>query len=113
MAAKYERLPTSDRSARSRSSSPLSSTYTLTNEDADVEYDAPLSPRNRETRECIRAFHADPRFHQPTPSPWARAALLFTLFFLFWLAWKMRLAIFVDFGLGSDAQTTEQVDLSY
>lgn len=32
----------------------------------------------------------DPRFHQPTPAPWKRAALLLFLFFLFWLAFSMR-----------------------
>lgn len=32
----------------------------------------------------------DPRFEQPTPSPWKRAGLLFLIAFLFWLTYWLR-----------------------
>jgi hypothetical protein len=32
----------------------------------------------------------DSRFHQPTPSPFKRAALIVFILFLFWLAMSMR-----------------------
>ncbi|KAG6851600.1 hypothetical protein H0H87_000344, partial [Tephrocybe sp. NHM501043] len=37
-------------------------------------------------------FPVDPRFEQPTPSPYSRAALLIFLAFLFWLAFRMKQA---------------------
>jgi hypothetical protein len=37
----------------------------------------------------------DPRFNQPTPSPYARAALLIFVFFLFWLAFSLRKMIWL------------------
>ncbi|KAK0441215.1 uncharacterized protein EV420DRAFT_1752520 [Desarmillaria tabescens] len=36
---------------------------------------------------------SDPRFDQPTPSPFARAGLLLLVTFLFWLAFSLRKAV--------------------
>ncbi|KAJ7602300.1 hypothetical protein DFH06DRAFT_910017, partial [Mycena polygramma] len=32
----------------------------------------------------------DPRFEQPPPAMWKRAALLFVMFFAFWLAFQIK-----------------------
>jgi len=37
----------------------------------------------------------DPRFNPPTPSPYARAALLIFVVFLFWLAFTLKKAVWV------------------
>ncbi|KAH6883649.1 hypothetical protein BKA70DRAFT_1167397 [Coprinopsis sp. MPI-PUGE-AT-0042] len=132
MPNKYERLPTSD----SPSSLPPYSPYKSESEfDDDVELNGSLTPlfdvdsdgnprprdehssqhdnlRTRDTREAIRAFHADPRFHPPQPSVYARAGLLIFMFTMFWLAYGMRKAIWFDFGMG-ETKTYEQPDASY
>ncbi|KAH0578830.1 hypothetical protein H2248_003027 [Termitomyces sp. 'cryptogamus'] len=63
----YQRLPTSDESV-----DPPTREHEL--EDA-----RPRPP----------TFPVDPRFERPTPSPWARAALLIFTAFLFWLAFRV------------------------
>ncbi|KAF8327998.1 hypothetical protein F5887DRAFT_898295 [Amanita rubescens] len=65
--AKYQRLPTTDNPTGGEKNSPRSS------------FDASTS-----------SYTADTRFHQPTPSPYARAALLIFIVFMFWLAFAMR-----------------------
>ncbi len=35
-------------------------------------------------------YPIDPRFHQPTPAPWKRVALLAFVGVMFWLAFSMR-----------------------
>lgn len=114
MAAKYELLPTSERGS-SRSLSPAHPYSFDADSDHDVEYEAPLNPRTRETRECIRAFHADPRFNPPPPSPLARAALIAFMLFMFWLAFGMRKAVWVDFGagMGTDKYIGKASDANY
>jgi uncharacterized membrane protein YccC len=37
----------------------------------------------------------DPRFNPPTPSPYARAALLIFVAFLFWWAFSLRRAVWI------------------
>ncbi|KAF5383047.1 hypothetical protein D9615_004791 [Tricholomella constricta] len=66
--ARYERLPTTE-----EPSSPPA---------YELEDGRPRPP----------TFPVDPRFHQPTPSPLSRAALLIFLAFMFWLAFHMRQA---------------------
>ncbi|KAJ2936249.1 hypothetical protein H1R20_g852, partial [Candolleomyces eurysporus] len=107
MQSKYELLPTSELSSRSSSPAPPYSP-----DGDDIEYDAPLNPRTRETREAIRAFKADPRFNRPPPSPWARLALIIFCIFLFYAAFEARKAIWVDFGMGM-GEEVEVVDGSY
>lgn len=136
MPNKYERLPTSDSPSSLPPYTPYKSESDLFNDDDDVELNgsptSPLfdidsdgnphsrtrssipydNPRTRETREAIRAFHADPRFHQPQPSVYARAGLLIFMFTMFWLAYGMRKAIWFDFGMG-ETKVYEEPDASY
>ncbi|KAF6758005.1 hypothetical protein DFP72DRAFT_1065254 [Ephemerocybe angulata] len=67
------------------------------------------NPRTRDTRECIRAFHADPRFNPPPPSPLARLALVLFCAGMFWIALSTRKAIWVDGGMGM-GEPVEVVD---
>ncbi|TFK21440.1 hypothetical protein FA15DRAFT_672554 [Coprinopsis marcescibilis] len=97
MAHKYERVPGSEQST-SHSFPPEYDAFEYNNHDGDIETEVPLTPQNQETRDCIKAFKADARFHPPMPSPYARAALLCFMFFLFWLALWIRKAIWVDPG---------------
>ncbi|KAJ3501912.1 hypothetical protein NLJ89_g9127 [Agrocybe chaxingu] len=116
MAPKYELLPTeppynpSSPSSASSSSSylpPYESEYSPFNSDLE---DAPL--RRPRRRDSIPAFDSDPRFRVRTPSPWARAALLLFMFFLFWLAFHMRRALWIAGGAGMGKEP-EPVDPSY
>jgi hypothetical protein len=112
MPNKYQRLPTSDTPSSLLPYTPYKSESDLFEDDSnDVELNGSISPRSptisyndnprtRETREAIRAFHADPRFHPPQPSVYARAGLLMFMFTMFWLAYAMRKAIWLDFGMG-------------
>ena len=123
MPAKYERLPTEPQhipSLSSRISSP-SPSYAIYppnhafDSNEDVEHEAPR--RSRVKREPLPSdplpsFDSDPRFHQPTPSPWIRAGLLLFTAFLFWLAFDMRRSMWVESGMGMNKNVVE-VDPSY
>ncbi|KDR66314.1 hypothetical protein GALMADRAFT_162182 [Galerina marginata CBS 339.88] len=117
MAPKYELLPTSPAYSlpSSRSESPTyPPPYDAEQEYRPFEHDtedaAPRRPRIR--REPIPAFDSDPRFRVRTPSPYARAALLLFVAFLFWLAFAMRKALWVAGGMGMNKELPE-VDPSY
>ena len=69
----------------------------------DVEQEAPR--RSRVRPDPIPSFDSDPRFHQPTLSPYIRAGLLLFTAFLFWLAFDMRKDM--------SKIVTEEVDPSY
>ena len=138
MSSQYERLPTSD----SPPYSPYKPAFTDLDVNDDVELNGSSSPlfdaqgnpltfphtnhyphnttsltgnaRTRDTREAIRAFHADPRFHQPQPTVYARAGLLIFMFSMFWLAYGLRKAIWFDFGMGGDeGVVVEEPNLGY
>jgi hypothetical protein len=65
--AKYQKLSTSDRSI--------------------VEE---KNPRRSSFDVYTPPYENDLRFHQPTPSPFARAGVLIFIVFMFWLAFSMR-----------------------
>lgn len=67
MSTFYQRLPTFD------------------GDEPSPEYEHELE----DARPRPPTFPIDPRFEQPTPSPWARAALLLFTAFLFWLAFRV------------------------
>ena len=121
MPARYEPLPTDNPSISSRVSSP-SPAYAVYpplhendsfNFNEDVEQEAPRRPRTTTRRHSIPSFDSDPRFHQPTPSPFVRAALLLFTAFLFWLAFDMRKSMWVETGMGMSNYVPEEVDPSY
>ncbi|KAF9555881.1 hypothetical protein CPC08DRAFT_711634 [Agrocybe pediades] len=114
---KYELLPTepifSPTSSRSESPTyppPYESGQDYYPYGQDVEEEAPRRPRVR--REPIPAFDSDPRFRVQTPSPFARAALIIFLVFMFWLAFQMRKALWIAGGMGLNRDVPE-VDPSY
>ena len=83
MPTKYQPLPSEPQyspsfSSRGSSPSPSRTVYpplyeTNTFEsNQDIEQEA---SRQRVRRDSIPSFDSDPRFHQPTPSPFVRAAL--------------------------------------
>jgi hypothetical protein len=114
--ARYTRLPNSS-GPSIRSSYPASADEELHEllptrpsndtlvDDANYDYDdddgglmSPGNPAEAEIGSRRRARHfppPDPRFEMPTPSPWARAALLIWVAFLFWLALRLRQNIWV------------------
>ncbi|TFK38869.1 hypothetical protein BDQ12DRAFT_712439 [Crucibulum laeve] len=124
MSSKYERLPTSEFSTYPPSyrspgpssperpdsplppyASPLSSSATLRYPLSASSYDADPDAEGQESSsdpllrrgypEPLPAFDSDPRFAQPTPSPYARAALLLFVVFLFWAAWAIRRDVWI------------------
>ena len=110
MAARYEPLPTSplpDELFSPASSSPTSPTYPPPYEANDLE----RRPRRRP--DPIPAFDSDPRFRVRTPSPLTRGALLLFIAFLFWLAFNMRRALWIENGMGMGHAPVEEVDPSY
>jgi hypothetical protein len=88
----YERLPTD---STSRPSSPRKTTpLEEADDERDVVDSATAEKRARavaELRELERALAADPRFAREAPAAWKRAALLFFMIVMFWLAVRMRL----------------------
>lgn len=80
MSARYEALPTSDEDQ-----------YLI---------DAETAPSNINRI----VYPPDPRFDRPTPSPYARAALLIFMAFLFWLAFALRKATWMGELKASDYQ---------
>ena len=125
MPAKYQPLPTEPQyspsfSSRVSSPSPSHAVYPPLYENNsfdsnhDIEQEAPQAqPRQRVRRDSIPSFDSDPRFHQPTPSPFVRAALLLFTAFLFWLAFNMRKTMWVESGMGMSRRPVEEVDPSY
>lgn len=118
MPAKYEALPTEPQynlfSSRVSAPSPSYTVYPPLYDNTsiqDVEQEAPRRPRVR--REPLPSFDSDPRFHQPTPSPFVRAGLLLFTAFLFWLAFDMRKSMWVESGMGMSRHVIEEVDPSY
>ncbi|KAF8960472.1 hypothetical protein BDZ97DRAFT_2060683 [Flammula alnicola] len=119
MAPKYELVPTSPTysptSSRSESPTyppPYDGDHIFHQFDNDVEEEAPIR-RPRPRREPIPAFDSDPRFRIRTPSPYARAALLLFVVFLFWLAFSMRKALWIAGGMGMGRGEAQEVDPSY
>ncbi|KAF8198461.1 hypothetical protein BJ912DRAFT_26719 [Pholiota molesta] len=112
MAPKYELLPTSPSPSRPESPSYPPPYDGDSHFDNDVEDDAAVR-RPRSRREPIPAFDSDPRFRVRTPSPFARAALLIFVAFLFWLAFSMRKAIWIEGGMGMGRVPPPEVDPSY
>lgn len=60
----------------------------------------PTEPKDDEEIEVGRRRYVhppvtDPRFNPPTPSPYARAALLIFVALLFWLAYVLRKAVWI------------------
>ena len=55
--------------------------------DTDFEFDIAETERARRRPDIIRT--PDPRFHEPTPAAWKRAALLLFIVFMFWLAFNL------------------------
>lgn len=121
MPAKYQPLPTEPQysppfSSRVSSPSPSRAVYPPLYENhsfdsnQDIEQEAPCQ---RVRRDSIPSFDSDPRFHQPTPSPFVRAALLLFTAFLFWLAFNMRKTMWVESGMGMSRRPVEEVDPSY
>jgi hypothetical protein len=82
--AQYTRLPTSDASLHSRSTSPsgFKRRRSASNEKREEQ--------QRVLDEQHAALAADPRFNRPPPSRWQRAGLLFFIAALFWLAFQLR-----------------------
>ena len=124
MPAKYERIPTAPQdidipsfSSQASSSSPSYAVYPppyeneIFDSNQDVEQEAPR--RSRVRRDPIPSFDSDPRFHQPTPSPYVRAGLLLFTAFLFWLASDMRKDMWMESGMGMSKIVIEEVDPSY
>ncbi|KAH9478069.1 hypothetical protein JR316_0010306 [Psilocybe cubensis] len=117
MAPKYELLPT-EPSYSPSSSRPESPSYPPPYEaeqeyhpfENDIEEEAPRRPRIR--RDPIPPFDSDPRFRIRTPSPFARAALIIFVVFLFWLAFALRKAMWVAGGMGMN-KVVPDVDPSY
>jgi len=124
MPAKYEPIPTepqynnSSFSSRISSPAPAYAVYPppyesdLFGSNQDVEEEAPRRSRVRR-HDPLPSFDSDPRFHQPTPSPYVRAGLLLFTAFLFWLAFYMRKAIWVEAGMGMRKSVVKEVDPSY
>lgn len=112
MAPKYELLPTSPSPSRPESPMYPPPYDGDSHFDNDVEDDAAVR-RPRLRREPISAFDSDPRFRVRTPSPFARAALLIFLAFLFWLAFSMRKALWIEGGMGMSKVPPPEVDPSY
>jgi hypothetical protein len=122
MPAKYQPLPTEPQHnpflcSRVSSPSPSYPVYPPLPENnsfdanhQDIEHEA---PRQRVRRDSIPSFDSDPRFHQPTPSPFVRAGLLLFTAFLFWLAFNMRKTMWVESGMGMSRRPVEEVDPSY
>lgn len=91
MSARYELLPTIDTSFSSFSpSSPYS-------RNSDSPSRSPVAFHYKSADDEEQFFRErDSRFDQPTPSPWARAALLAFIVFMFWLALRLRRAVWED-----------------
>ncbi|KAJ3576379.1 hypothetical protein NP233_g464 [Leucocoprinus birnbaumii] len=93
-AAKYQRLPTSPSASseyiglKSRRSSSLESSSTA-NASSSTLFDNEDSSE-RGTLRHLPAYDSDPRFRQPKPSPYARAALVIFLLVTFYVAFVMR-----------------------
>ena len=110
MAARYEPLPTSplpEELYSPTSSSPTSPTYPPPYEANDLE----RRPRRRP--DPIPAFDYDPRFRVCTPSPLTRGALLLFIAFLFWLAFNLRRALWIENGMGTGHAPVAEVDPSH
>lgn len=111
MPAKYQPLPTEPQhSPFSSPPSPSHAAYPPFDSNQDIEQEA---PRQRVRRDSIPSFDSDPRFHQPTPSPFVRAGLLLFTAFLFWLAFNMRKTMWVESGMGMNRRPAQEVDPSY
>ncbi|KAJ7510640.1 hypothetical protein B0H11DRAFT_1955584 [Mycena galericulata] len=80
--AKYTLIPTAD-----EDEALLSPNSRPDSDESDSETAADSSPG-----EQSESFppDVDPRFIQPTPSPWKRAGLLLFIIFLFWLAFQFK-----------------------
>lgn len=97
MNSKYELLPTKD-TGRSPSPLPLHQEEEEVLEQMHYRLSNQLAPNTRRRPQPpLPAFDSDPRFRQPSPSPYARAALLLLLAVLFWLAFSMRRMAWMDF----------------
>ncbi|PPR02087.1 hypothetical protein CVT24_011221 [Panaeolus cyanescens] len=97
--AKYELLPTSPSPPHSPSSSRSSLSYlppyeAVSPAGGDVEHEA-VTRRPVRRRDSIPSLESDPRFRTRQVSPFARAALVAFLLFLFWLAFAMRKALWM------------------
>ena len=55
--------------------------------DDESEFDSGITERAGRRPDIIRTI--DPRFHEPTPAAWKRAALLLFIAFMFWLAFNL------------------------
>ncbi|KAJ6623644.1 hypothetical protein B0H10DRAFT_2008995 [Mycena sp. CBHHK59/15] len=77
--AKYTPLPTADENE----------VLLKPESDEDEDIDDAASTSAREQAPSFPPV-PDPRFEQPTPSPWKRAGLLLFLLFLFWLAFQLK-----------------------
>ncbi|KAF5349214.1 hypothetical protein D9756_009502 [Leucocoprinus leucothites] len=92
--ARYQRLPTSpsgsstDIGLKARRSSSLESSLS-TNASSSTLFDTGDSSE-RGTQRHLPAYDSDPRFRQPKPSPYARAALLIFILMAFYIAFMMR-----------------------
>lgn len=86
--AKYELIPQTD--------ADRNGTESDVDEDDGPEIqstdDAELIPLESESVTTPEEVPHDPRFDQPVPSPYKRAALIIFMLFLFWLAFTMRKA---------------------
>jgi hypothetical protein len=71
------------------SESDIGSESDLTDDESEAEHESKSTKKGSEVPPPV----SDPRFDQPTPSPFKRAALIVFTLFLFWLAVSMRKSI--------------------
>jgi hypothetical protein len=88
MTDKYELLPTVDENERL-----LESDAELDDDDDSTSQLTVVDPAQSDV-----TVAPDPRFYQPTPSPFKRAALLIFIGFLFWLAFSLRKSVWAAGG---------------
>jgi len=87
---------------------PLRSVAPLTYSDNEDDYpygddeEQNLLRRPARSQPPISSYPHDPRFDVPTPSPWARGALLLALAGMFWLAFNMRAGVLDGLGMLPD-----------
>ena len=72
-----------------------------------------LERRPRRRPDPIPAFDSDPRFRVRTSSPLTRDALLLFIAFLFWLAFNLRRALWIENGMGTGHAPVAEVDPSH
>ncbi|KXN86825.1 hypothetical protein AN958_09561 [Leucoagaricus sp. SymC.cos] len=98
--AQYQRLPTSpsgsssDIRLKARRSSSLETAFSTNASSTTLFDNDDRDSSERGTLRHLPAYDSDPRFYQPKPSPYARAALIIFIFVAFYVGFVMRADIF-------------------